>query len=1046
MNAPGQDVCARCGSPLFPARQDYGGGQNQGWPGYPAGENEPIDGVWREEWPALGGAPAQAPLPSWLASGGNGNPPSSQAPSGSFAPAPQNNGWNAPPASGPLGSEYSQYPQSPQQSQQYPSYYGVDSAQLNQGGAPQQQMPPMFMVNPPDVYPPENALAPYGLPPNNALSVPAPPPPPLTLTPALTPGTALKNGRYRIIQRFSTGSAGSDTELPLMVATDTELPNERVLVQELPLTSMHPGDAEYIRHGVIERLDSLAQMPGIAHLRDSFVEQRRSFLVFELPSGDRLLDRLRRAHGPLPETTVIGIALQVLDILSALERSSVPIIHGNITPANILLRPGGQVALVGFSPTLLIYPTGQVANGPAGALTAYSAPEQARGTADIRSDLYATCAVMHYAVTGAEPVGRMFPLARHANPAVSLELEDILGQGLRPSPSQRYQSPEALRAVLAPLASGKRLTHVDEELDPDSPTGLRLVRDAQGRLIGPRQRMTQNPLFFVSIVLLLVALLGGGAFYALRPRPSAPAASPQTLTGAFASYYQSDGIGLSGGEFVFDTQQPNFAQKQAGALALGAGDLPGALAAYQKAVVSQPDDVEALIYAADLQILVDKDPYVTVIAGVAFGSDDDGDSADSEDFDTARFELQGMYLAQQRFNQDSTAPVHVQLRVLILNSGKKPSDAQLASTLMLDQIHKGNVQNIVGIIGWPESNQSRLAMAALGASGLPLISPTASANNLEDTAGNFYSLVPSDSQQAGDLADAAVKNLKAHRILVAYDSDDQENSDVATYFSNAVIQNYGATTTILGRVTYDAESVQDNGAFQQVAATALAQNADLIYLVGNQNASIFLANAVEQQAIQANRIAPHILVGAQTLMSSYFGIGDDPGAAAARANPNPLGLIYVATLASVDHWQMLNMEPADVRAFSNGFASSFKSDWDVGALSLPSSLAILSYDATNLLLVALEKDLEMAHDNVTIPTPQEITGAIRQFTSQQPFMGLGGAVGFSNAIHQPNKALGIYKLLPIPNAATDAPVVQLQLTSIVGGKALFCGHSNCTPY
>src|SRR6185437_3717970 len=199
MNAPGQDVCARCGSPLFPTRPEYGG-QNQGqnWPGYPAGENEPVDGVWREEWPALGGAPAQAPLPPWLASGGNGNPPSPQMPSGPFAPAQQNNGWNAPPASGPFGTDYpSQYaPQSPQQytpqpPSQYPSYYGVDSQQINQRGAPQpqpqpqQQIPPMYMVNPPDVYPPDTALAPYGMPPNNALSVPAPPPLALALTPAL---------------------------------------------------------------------------------------------------------------------------------------------------------------------------------------------------------------------------------------------------------------------------------------------------------------------------------------------------------------------------------------------------------------------------------------------------------------------------------------------------------------------------------------------------------------------------------------------------------------------------------------------------------------------------------------------------------------------------------------------------------------------------------------------------------------------------------------------------------------------------------------------
>jgi ABC-type branched-subunit amino acid transport system substrate-binding protein/serine/threonine protein kinase len=917
-------------------------------------------------------------------------------------------------------------------------------------------MPPLFMVNPPDAYSPDTALAPYGLPPNNALSAPppasiAPTPvtgghPPLALIAVLSPGTALKNGRYRIIQRFSGGSAGADTELPLMVATDTELPNERVLIQELPLAGMHPEDGEYIRHGIIDRLDALSQMSGIAHLRDSFVEQRRSFLVFELPSGDRLLDRLRRAHGPLPETTVIGIVLQILDILSALERGPVPIIHGNISPANILLRPGGQVVLVGFSPTLLIYPTGQVTSGPAGALSAYSAPEQARGTADVRSDLFATCAVMHYAVTGSEPVGRMFPLARHANPSISLELEDILGQGLRPSPSQRYQSPEALREVLAPLASGKRLTHVHEALDAESPTGLRLARDAQGRLIGPRQRLTQNPLFFVAIVLMLVALLGGGVLYALQPHASAPSNTPQTITSAFASYYQSKGIGLSGGEFVFDTQQPDYALKQAGALALGSGDVNGALTAYQKAVTSQPNDVEALIYAADLQILKDKAPYVTIIAGVAFGANDDAGSADSADFDAARYELQGVYLAQQRFNQSSTSSGHVRLRVLVLNSGKDPSDAQLASTLMLNQIHTGNVQNIVGIIGWPESNQSRLAMAALGASGLPLISPLASANNLEDTAGNFYSLVPSDSQQAGDLADAAVNSLKAHRILVVYDPSDQENSDVATNFSNRVVLNYSGMTTIVGRVAYDSTSFQNASAFQQVAAAALAQNADLIYLVGDQEASIFLANAVAQQAVQTLRVAPHILVGSQILMSPYFGVGNDPGAMAARANPNPLGLIYVATLASVDHWQMLNLAPPDVRAFSDGFSTLFKGFWGAGGLALPGSLAILSYDATNLLLVALTKDLQMAHNDVVIPSVEQITVALRQFTDRQPFVGLGGAVGFSNSIHQPNKALGIYTLLPIPNASINSPVVQLQLLTVVGGKTVFCGHSDCTPY
>ncbi|HEX6541195.1 MAG TPA: hypothetical protein VF040_05520 [Ktedonobacterales bacterium] len=1021
--------------------------------------NEPVQGTWREEWPPLSGSPEQTPLPPWLSS--TDSAPSSRMPSAPLPngmPTPQENSWasrqnsgqgndwNPPsvvPQSGPFSADYGS---------NYPSYYGPDSQAMEQRGMSQQMqsqpMPPMFLVNPSEAYPPDVAMTPYGMPPGGPLSIPAfpapvPAPVPASVvgSPALSPGTALKNGRYRIIQRYMSGSAGSDTEPPLMIATDTELPSERVLVQELPLATVSPEDAEYIRHGIVERMDTLSQMAGIAHLRDSFVDHRRPFLVFEMPTGDRLLDRLQRAHGPLPETTVISIILQVLDILAALERGPVPVIHGNINPANIILRPGGQVALVGFSSTLLIFPTGQVTHGPAGALTHYSAPEQARGTADIRSDLYATCAVMHHAVTGQEPVGRMFPLARHANPAVSLELEDILSQGLRPSPGQRYQTAEELHEILAPLASGKRLTHVDEELDPNSPTGLRPLRDAQGRLMGPRQRVTQNPLLYIGTVLLLILILGGGVlFNTLQARSTTSNSPSQTLTSAFAPYYQSNGIGLSGGEFVFDTTQSNYAEKQKGALAMAVGDIQGALKAYRTAIASQPNDVESLIYAADLQVLVENDPYVTVIAGVAFGAQEDGggDAA-------ARYELQGIYLAQQRFNQSTTTPGHIRMRVLILNSGANPSDAQLVSKLMLEQVRKGNVQHFVGIIGWPESNQSRLAMAALHASGLPVISPFASANNLRASADNFYSLVPSDSQQAVDLANAAGNDLQAHRVLVAVDPNDQQSSLMATSFGNQFQSKFDQTAVFLGQAPYDSTTMADASTFNRVVATALSQNADLIYLVGNHTAAIFLADAVAQQFAAANRLAPHILIGPQFNMAPFFGMGDDPAAKAAHDHPDALGLIYMATLASVDQWNALHLAPQVVSTFTNSFSTLFKSFWGAGGLSMPGSLAILSYDATNLLIATMSNDLKVTKKGIVVPSAQQMKDALAQFTSDHPFVGLGGAVAFTGTDHQPNKALGIYTLLPIPNAPDGSSVMQLQMVSVVGGMSLFCGQSDCNP-
>ena len=90
-------------------------------------------------------------------------------------------------------------------------------------------------------------------------------------------------------------------------------------------------------------------------------------------------------------------------------------------------------------------------------------------------------------------------------------------------------------------------------------------------------------------------------------------------------------------------------------------------------------------------------------------------------------------------------------------------------------------------------------------------------------------------------------------------------------------------------MAYDAASMQDASAFKQiVAAQALSQNADLIYLVGDSTPRFSWRMRLHRRMTQANRIPPHILVGAQTLMSPFFGVGSDAGALAARANPNAL--------------------------------------------------------------------------------------------------------------------------------------------------------------
>src|SRR5262249_33201565 len=206
------------------------------------------------------------------------------------------------------------------------------------------------------------------------------------------------------------------------------------------------------------------------------------------------------------------------------------------------------------------------------------------------------------------------------------------------------------------------------------------------------------------------------------------------------------------------------------------GDIEGALAAYRAAVQVDPADAEAAIYAADLAIAQDRSPFVTLVAAVAFGSDDAA----------ARAELQGVFLAQQQVNQCTgqgdqcslnPLPPGVRVRVLVLNTGSDAAGAKDASNFLLDQIRAGNAQHLVGIIGdWPSTAQTRSALGELLPSGFAVLDPVAGADGLGRHAARCVPPGQADSRQGSELAASAVNDLKAQHLLVLRDGDQDTQS------------------------------------------------------------------------------------------------------------------------------------------------------------------------------------------------------------------------------------------------------------------------------
>nr|BAL58027.1 protein kinase [uncultured Chloroflexota bacterium] len=201
--------------------------------------------------------------------------------------------------------------------------------------------------------------------------------------------------------------------------------------------------------------------PGIPEIYDFFTEGIRSYLVMEYVEGEDLEHILDNTEGMLKEETVLDWAIQVCDILVYLHSQNPPIVFRDMKPSNIMLRKrDGKIALIDFG-IAKAFEGGQ--KGTMIGTEGYSPPEQYKGIADPRGDIYALGATLHHLLTKRDP--RLEPPfsfhqepVRLLNPAVSEETNAVIMKALEYEPAKRYPSAqafkEALQAALQKKQSG----------------------------------------------------------------------------------------------------------------------------------------------------------------------------------------------------------------------------------------------------------------------------------------------------------------------------------------------------------------------------------------------------------------------------------------------------------------------------------------------------------------------------------------------------------------------------------------------------------------
>ena len=207
---------------------------------------------------------------------------------------------------------------------------------------------------------------------------------------------------------------------------------------------------------------SRLEHPNVLKVYESGVAAGRPYFVMERLEGQELRDAVEGWRGLPPARRferTREILAQVSHALAYIHQRGW--VHRDVTPANIMLLPDGQVRLMDFGvvkePGADVTVAGEVVG-----TVAYMAPEQVRGErVDARTDLYALGAVLYLMLTGRRPFNARTLagyLDKHLHqpprpprelaPTVPRDLEAICMRLLDKEPARRFASANHLLCVL----------------------------------------------------------------------------------------------------------------------------------------------------------------------------------------------------------------------------------------------------------------------------------------------------------------------------------------------------------------------------------------------------------------------------------------------------------------------------------------------------------------------------------------------------------------------------------------------------------------------
>lgn len=248
---------------------------------------------------------------------------------------------------------------------------------------------------------------------------------------------SLVDGKYKILSEIGHGG------MSVVYMAINEKANKTWAVKEVRKDGKM--DFNTVRQGLMAEIETLKKLkhPNLPSIVDVIEDEDSFIIVMDYIEG-RSLDKIIEENGAQPEAFVVEWAKQLCDVFGYLHSRTPAIIYRDMKPANVMLKPDGNIMVIDFG-TAKNYEIDLGETTGIGTI-GYAAPEQyigsGLGRTDARTDIYCLGITLYHLLTNVDPCKNLISdkSIRAVNPALSHGLDAIIKKCTEHQPDDRYQT------------------------------------------------------------------------------------------------------------------------------------------------------------------------------------------------------------------------------------------------------------------------------------------------------------------------------------------------------------------------------------------------------------------------------------------------------------------------------------------------------------------------------------------------------------------------------------------------------------------------------